>query len=200
LLAWTLGIVLLVVYFGIRGSQTSAAREGVEQFQRARSLSWASPDQSLWSPERVQAWKQSLRVSKSPPLGVLRIPRIRLEVPILEGTDDVSLDRGVGHIGGTALPGASGNMGIAGHRDGFFRGLKDVAPGDAIDLETPAGTDRYVIESIFLVEPKDVWILDPSPSPKITLVTCFPFYYVGSAPQRYIVTASPEPSARPQVP
>jgi sortase A len=91
-------------------------------------------------------------------------------------------------------------MGIAGHRDGFFRGLKDVAPGDAIDVETLGRTDRYLIESIFLVEPKDVWILDPSPSPKITLVTCFPFYYVGSAPQRYIVTASPEPSARPQVP
>jgi sortase A len=192
-LAWTVGLLLLATYFGIRDGQTSAARHGLADFQRARWLSWTSPDQSLWSPERVRAWQVSLAASKAAPMAVLRIPSLKLEVPILEGTDDATLDRGVGHIAGTALPGVAGNLGIAGHRDGFFRVLKDITAGDTIEVETLAGTKRYVVESLFLVYPKDVWVLEPAQTSQVTLVTCFPFYYQGSAPQRFIVRAVPAP-------
>ena len=123
------------------------------------------------------------------PLGVLRIPHIRLEVPVLPGTGDAALDRGVGHIEGTAHPGTDGNSGIAGHRDGFFRGLKDVTPGDAIELATVRGTDVYRVDRIWVVDPEDVSVLDPTPTRALTLVTCYPFYFVGSAPKRFIVRA-----------
>ena len=120
---------------------------------------------------------------------MLRIPKIRLEVAVLPGTDDRTLDRAVGHIEDTALPGADGNSGLAGHRDGFFRGLKDIAPGDAIVLETLQGTEAYVVERTWIVNPEDVSVLDPTPTRSLTLVTCYPFYFVGSAPQRFIVRA-----------
>ena len=149
----------------------------------------AAPDLTLWSPQRIAAWQNTRAESGPTPLAVLRIPRIHLEAPLLEGTSDKTLDRGVGHIEETATPGANGNSGIAGHRDGFFRGLKDVAVGDAIELETLHETQRYTIERIWIVNPEDVSVLDPTPVPSITLVTCYPFYFVGSAPQRYIVRA-----------
>src|SRR5215813_7568458 len=212
LLAWTLGLLALALYFGIRARQKAAARTELRSFEQARStlaretpfagppLKWGEPDRSLWSPERVKAWRLSLAASTAPALAVLKIPKIHLEVPVLEGTDDTILDRGVGHIEGTALPGGPGNLGIAGHRDGFFRGLKDISPGDRITLETLGGSSEYVIEKVFLVKPDDVWILDDSASPELTLVTCFPFYYVGSAPQRYIVKARREAIAPPAPP
>jgi sortase A len=151
----------------------------------------ATPDWSLWSPVRVSAW---LKVSSEPgpaPLAVLRIPRIQLEVPVLPGTDDRTLDRGLGHIEDTALPGTDGNSGIAGHRDGFFRGLKDIVPGDTIELDTLDGKETYRVDQTWVVDPEDVSVLDPtSPSTRVlTLVTCYPFYFVGSAPSRFIVRA-----------
>ena len=88
------------------------------------------------------------------------------------------------------VPGQSGNVGIAGHRDGFFRGLKDVSAGDVLEVESLSGTDRYVIESITIVSPDRVDVLAPTAIPTVTLVTCFPFYYVGNAPKRYIVRAA----------
>jgi sortase A len=218
ILAWTLGLALIALYFGIRARNSAAAKSELRRFEQLRAqasqpathsappldaapslapaleperpLSWSTPDQSLWSPERVRAWQVSETGSAAAPLAVLRIPKIHLEVPVLEGTDDVTLDRGAGHIEGTALPSSPGNLGIAGHRDGFFRGLKDIGIGDRIELETVRGFDGYVIENIWLVKPDDVWVLDFTDTPQLTLVTCYPFYYVGSAPQRYIVRAS----------
>ena len=125
---------------------------------------------------------------------MLRIPKLRLEVPILPGTDDRTLDRAVGHIEDTAAPGADGNSGIAGHRDGFFRGLKDIAPGDVIELDTLDGKQIYRVERTWVVDPEDVSVLDPTPSRALTLVTCYPFYYVGPAPQRFIVRAVQVPA------
>jgi sortase A len=147
-------------------------------------------DFSLWSPKRTQAYKDSLANKTDLPLAVLRIPRINLEVPVYNNTDDLTLDRGVGRILGTARVGAVGNLGIAGHRDGFFRGLKDLASHDEIDLVLTGRSDVYEVENIRIVNPEDVSVLAPTPAPTLTLVTCFPFYFVGSAPQRYIVTAS----------
>jgi len=120
---------------------------------------------------------------------VLRIPKIQLEVPVLDGTDDRTLDRAVGYIGGTAQPGTAGNVGIAGHRDGFFRGLKDIAAGDVIEVDTRERTDVYRVERTWVVKPEEVSVLDQTPTPTLTLVTCYPFYFIGSAPRRFIVRA-----------
>ena len=147
-------------------------------------------DFRLWDQRRFQAYRDSLAAQSGAPLGVLRISKIHLEAPVLDGTDDGTLNRGVGRIAGTARPGEQGNIGIAGHRDGFFRGLKDVATGDAIELKTLEGTDTYVVDRIQIVTPDNVDVLRPGPVPLVTLVTCYPFYFVGSAPKRYIVTAS----------
>lgn len=149
-----------------------------------------------WSVKRVQAYKDSFLDKAVRPLAVLRIPKIHLEVPVFNGTDDRILNHGVGRIVGTAQLGAGGNLGIAGHRDGFFRGLKDVARGDVIELARPSQTDFYVIDGIQIVQPENVSVLDPTPSPSLTLVTCFPFYYVGSAPQRFVVKASLKSSSQ----
>ena len=147
-------------------------------------------DFSLWSEKRIMAYEQSLAEHIDPPLAVLRISKVHLEVPVLEGTDDLVLNRGVGHIAGTVQPGEDGNIGIAGHRDGFFRVLKDVGPGDTLELATPSHTDTYIVDQIVLVRPDDVSVLQPRSVSSLTLVTCYPFYYVGSAPERYIVQAS----------
>ena len=156
-------------------------------------------DTSLWSDKRIRAYNESLGHAFGTPLAVLSIPKIHLEVPVFDGTDDVTLDRGVGRITGTARPGQVGNLGIAGHRDGFFRGLKDVTTGDEIKLALPEGEATYVVDQITVVNPQDVSVLQPRPVSSITLVTCFPFYFVGSAPERYIVSASLRAEAQPAV-
>jgi len=144
---------------------------------------------TLWDPKRVQEYLSSAKLIASQPLAVLRIPKIDLEVPVYNDTDDLTLNRGVGRIIGTAQVGGRGNLGIAGHRDGFFRGLKDLAVGDEIYIDRTGQTDIYAIASIEIVSPTDVSVLKATQLPSITLVTCYPFYYVGSAPQRYIVHA-----------
>jgi sortase A len=189
--AWMVGLALLALYVGTRAHQADAARGGVREFARLRGLAWGTPNRSLWSPERVRAWEQSLRGATAQPLAILRIRRLGLEVPVYEGTDDVTLDRGAGHIDGTPAPGASGNVGIAGHRDGFFRVFKDLVAGDVFEVETLSRTDRYFVEKILIVAPEDVWVLDSTDGPRLTLVTCYPFYYTGSAPRRFIVRAVP---------
>jgi sortase A len=155
-----------------------------------------SPDRSLWSPERVRAFEETLSRDDGIPLAVLRVPKIGLEVPVLEGTDNTALNRGVGHIAHTPPPGEPGNVGVAGHRDGFFRGLKDVSEGDAIEVETLRARQRYTIRSISIVSPDRVDVLNPTEEPTLTLVTCYPFYYVGDAPQRYIVQATLDATGR----
>jgi len=148
------------------------------------------PDFRFWSANRIEAYQVSLTATIPPPLGVLRIPDINLEVPVLEGTDDLTLNRAVGHIEHTAALGANGNAGIAGHRDGFFRALKDVHIGDTMDLYTEKGNSRYLVDEIVIVPPEDVSVLAPRSRPALTLVTCYPFYFVGNAPLRYVVSAT----------
>jgi sortase A len=194
-IAWTVGVLCLAAYAVIRIAGAAGTRRELARFEKLRReppvarLEAGEPDLALWSPERVQAWRQTLKQDSAPPLAVLKIPKIRLEVPVLDGTDEWTLNRGVGHIAGTALPDSNGNFGIAGHRDGFFRGLKDIARGDSLELDTPRGRESYVVEDIRIVNPEDVWVLAGTPDRTITLVTCYPFYFVGSAPQRYIVRA-----------
>jgi len=198
--AWTFGLVCLVTYGALYIDGAAGARHEMERFtvlQAAALQQPPAPDLSLWDPQRITAWRRALSEPVPPPLAVLRIPKIRLEVPVLRGTDDVTLNRAVGHIDDTALPGTDGNSGIAGHRDGFFRGLKDIEPEDAIELDTLRGKEVYRVERTWVVDPDDVSVLDPAPARSLTLVTCYPFYYVGPAPQRYIVRAVRADTAPP---
>ena len=147
-------------------------------------------DFSLWAAKRIQAYKSSLLNASGLPLGVLEIDKVKIRVPVFNGTDDLTLNRGVGRIVGTAMPGDAGNVGIAGHRDGFFRGLKDISVGDKIDLVMTTEIITYVVDQIEIVSPADVHVLEPRSTSSLTLVTCYPFYFVGDAPQRFIVHAS----------
>lgn len=122
-------------------------------------------------------------------VGRLEIPRIGVSVMVVEGADDSQLKRAVGHIPGTALPGEPGNVGIAGHRDTFFRPLRFIHRDDTITLSTLRSEYRYRVVSTQVVGPEDVQVLNPTGRDSLTLVTCFPFYYVGSAPKRFIVRA-----------
>jgi sortase A len=172
------------------------AESSVTEDQK-QHLDVSPADFSLWSEKRIEDYEESLVEHIGPPLAILRVAKIHLEVPVLDGTDDLILNRGVGRIAGTARVGSSDNIGIAGHRDGFFRGLKDLAVGDTMDLVTPSRTETYVVDKIQIVDPKDVSVLRPAKVPSLTLVTCYPFYFIGSAPQRYIVHASIADSAQP---
>jgi sortase A len=200
----TVGVALLAFYVLARVQGSRASRVAMERFRESAAVT--SPDAgapvsqpplpdsavdfALWNPKRIAAYKSSLSAKTDLPIAILRIPKINLEVPVFNDTDDLTLNRGVGRILGTARIGQPGNLGIAGHRDGFFRGLKDVGPHDVVELIQPGRTDEYTIEGIKIVSPDDVSVLAPTSTNTLTLVTCFPFYYIGNAPQRYIVTAS----------
>jgi len=199
------GTTLLVVYAAAQVDAGHAREQGLAAFAQARSEQHAAatapaartsieysskPDQSLWGETRIAAYGDSLSVHRATPLGVLTIPSVSLEAPIFDGTSELTLNRGVGRIDGTADVGTTGNLGIAGHRDGFFRPLKDVHVGDAIDVESLDGTTRYRVTELLVVDPTDVYVLEPTDTATLTLVTCYPFYFVGEAPQRYIVKAA----------
>jgi sortase A len=187
--SWTIGLVSLMVWGAFQIGVAQSSERDVRRFAALRSGMVTAPDLSLWSPHRVLAWRKTMSETFPAPLAVLRVEKLGLEVAVLPGTDDRTLDRGVGHIEDTASPGSDGNSGIAGHRDGFFRGLKDIAAGDAIEIDTLDGTVVYHVERTWVVEPEDVSVLDPTPASSLTLVTCYPFYFIGSAPQRFIVRA-----------
>lgn len=128
-------------------------------------------------------------------VGRIEIPRLRVSAVVKAGSDARTLQLAVGHIPGTALPGEPGNVGLAGHRDTFFRRLRDIRADDEIRVTTPDGVYAYRVERTVVVEPADVWVLDPTEEPTLTLVTCYPFTFVGSAPQRFIVRATGASSA-----
>ena len=122
-------------------------------------------------------------------IGRIEIPRLLLSAVVVEGVDKTTLRRAVGHIPGTALPGQPGNVGVAGHRDTFFRTLKDLRIKDTIQFSTLKGIFKYEVESLRVVERHNVGVLAQSGENVLTMVTCYPFYYVGSAPQRWVVRA-----------
>ncbi len=195
------GLTLLAIYGTVRIYSRVSSRAALRQFAAADknaekpgapgdSPARGEVDFSLWSDKRVAAYRRSLGLVFDEPAAVLSIPSLQLEVPVFEGTDELILNRGVGRIIGTAAFGQPGNVGIAGHRDGFFRCLKDIRIGDRIELATHVGKTAYAVESIDIVTPEDVSVLQPRERPVITLVTCYPFWFVGDAPRRYIVRAS----------
>jgi sortase A len=122
-------------------------------------------------------------------IGRMEIPRLGLSVIVMEGTSTGTLRHAVGHIAGTVLPGQLGNTGISGHRDTFFRPLRNIKANDLITLRTAAGEYRYRVTATSVVDPDDVAVLDNGENEALTLVTCYPFYFVGPAPKRFIVRA-----------
>lgn len=135
--------------------------------------------------------KHPSRSSLSPGAWVARLeaPSVGLAATVIEGSSDQMLARAAGHIEDTALPGEPGNVGIAGHRDTTFRAVRGLRAGDPLTLTTTNGVFHYEIERTFIVEPTDVYVLDPTSTPSLTLVTCYPFTFIGHAPKRYIVRA-----------
>jgi sortase A len=131
----------------------------------------------------------SRRLPAGTVIGRVEIPRLGVSTIVRAGTDARTLRLAIGHIEGTALPGDRGNVGLAGHRDTFFRRLRDIRHGDRIRFVTPGGTFTYRVARTDIVWPSDVWVLDETADAVLTLVTCYPFSYVGSAPQRFIVRA-----------
>jgi sortase A len=183
--AWVVGVTLLGVYGGMRLWAEESRAQAVEEFH---ALSAPAPDQSLWSQKRVAAYSEAQRAGDAPQ-ALLRIPKLTLEVPVYGDTSDLNLDRGAGHIPGTSALAREGNAGIAAHRDGFFRKLKDVQLGMDLFLESGGKTLRYRVVEMQIVTPQESAVLAPTEKPSITLVTCYPFYFVGTAPQRFIVRA-----------
>ncbi len=213
-----LGIVLLGLYVASDVTAEISSRAALRDFKSAQTANQSSTetaerapskdgvrtsesvDTSRWSGNRIQSYLGSLRAKKESAIGVLKIPRLHLEVPIFEGTDGLTLNRGVGHIVGTAALGGSGNAGIAGHRDGFFRSLKDIAIGDEIELLSAVRVLHYEVQKIEVVTPSQTEVLADRGNPTLTLVTCFPFYFDGNAPERFIVWARPAISIGQLVP
>ena len=135
-------------------------------------------------------------VQRGKVLGQFEVPRLKLSYVLLEGTDNRTLDKSIGHVVGTGLPGESGNISIAGHRNTHFRKLEWIRRGDEIVLTSPRGQYRYQVEWLRLFRPDDIEVIDAGHGPAVTLITCFPFEYVGSAPLLYIVRALPDDETR----
>jgi sortase A len=194
-LSFALGALCAALFVLAQTDRSVATASALNAFSELRRTALAQPpDQSMWSAQRQAGYRESLAEELEAPPGVLEIPSLKLTVPIFAGTSELELNRGVGWIEGTAMPGEDGNVGLAGHRDGYFRKLKDLKLGDAIEVQSADRTMRYRVSSLEIVEPTDVSVLDPTDAPSITLVTCYPFYYVGSAPQRYIVRGTLDPT------
>lgn len=176
---WTLGFLILgyclYVWLQAKRYQVQGNREVDVQFTRPRAISRRPPTEAPYSYGSL--------------VGRLEIPRLKISVIAFEGTDGPVLDRGAGHLIGSALPGDTGNSVFAAHRDTFFRELRNIHKDDLITTVTSKGSRRYRVEAIDIVEPSETRVLDPTQEPVLTLVTCYPFYYVGNAPQRFIVRA-----------
>jgi sortase A len=137
----------------------------------------------------VEGSRETAAIASGAPLARLRLPRLDLAVMVAEGTGEEVLRRAVGHLAGSDLPGDSGHVVLAGHRDTFFRPLEAAEVGDIVEIDTGVESLAYRVSWIRVVEPTDVWVLEDPGYPALTLVTCYPFHYVGDAPQRFIVRA-----------
>lgn len=129
------------------------------------------------------------RPAQGDKIGTLTIPSLKMSLPIYEGTEEKELEKGVGHYAGSVLPGEADNCVLSGHRDTVFSGLQSLKKGDSINVKTSAGTFTYRIRKIRIVEKEDTTVIVPRPAATLTLTTCYPFTYIGSAPQRYIISA-----------
>jgi sortase A len=183
------GAMALLVFLFVCGEAYLFQESASRYFQSEVNASMARVQEG----DRKPSWEkwphrsQPLRIDSL--IGNLSIPRLRISVMVLEGAEDQTLRIAAGHVPHTALPGRAGNVVIAAHRDTFFRPLRNVRPNDILALSTAWGSYRYRVESTSIVKPDRVDVMNPTPSPTLTLITCYPFYYVGAAPLRFVVRA-----------
>jgi len=175
------GALLLGSYFWLRHQADAAQRQAQQSIDRIVTGRPTDSTPATNSPQR------GLR--RGDVVGELTVPRLHLSVMVFEGDDGRILRLGAGHIPRTALPAQGGNVGIAAHRDTYFRPLRFIRPNDTISLKTPRGTLHYTVTNTEIVQPSEVEVLAKAPDRDLTLVTCYPFYYVGGAPKRFIVHA-----------
>lgn len=166
-----------------------------KEAKQAKSSEPAALPPAVADPESVRLERLRAAGPEGSPLGRIEIRTLGVEVMILEGVKPRTLRRAVGHIPGTALPGQPGNVALAGHRDTFFRSLRDIPQDTEITLTTLHGTYRYRVDSTTVVEPQAVEVLADSPDATLTLVTCYPFDFIGHAPKRFIVRARKIPGS-----
>jgi sortase A len=188
------GIAALTAYGLLELDQVRGQADLREQFARAEALESGAPREPLPAELPGDALRSEPQPLESEPqgraLGRLTSERIGLDVIIAEGVDHATLRRAAGHIPGTARLDGEGNIGVAAHRDTFFRPLRHIQEGDVLEIETHRDHYRYRVEWTAVVNPSDVRFLETSSASELTLVTCFPFYYVGPAPRRFIVRAT----------
>lgn len=204
---WGLGLALVLTWlattlwaeFGHRWALAAfeQSRPGValaappasSELLQQPGLIYGPPDQTGWSAERIRQYAEARWDVPLTPEAVVRIRSLGLEVPVFPGATEANMTRGAGRIVGSPRFGEPGNVSISSHRDGFFRRLKDIQVGDEIVVDTRDATYRYVVEEIRVTEPGDTVVLWPGDVPELTLVTCYPFNFIGRAPQRYVVRA-----------
>lgn len=184
-----LGFVLIAGYAVAHIDRTLQRSASLEAFEAAQAKVLPPEARADWSEEFTKSYEESLAREAGETVGILRIDALGIEVPVFDSTDEIALNRGAGHIAGSTLPGDYGNVGIAGHRDGFFRKLKDIEPGMSIRLLSLDGWQEFEVTRVSIVDPLDVSVLSPTGEPELTLVTCYPFYFVGPAPDRFIASA-----------
>lgn len=200
-LFWIVGGVLLlpfILHQGIILSYNSSPASQVAHLVSRPAAPNAAPrateeprdlvDISQWAGNRAGARTELIALIDRP-VAILSIPALKMEVPVFNDLGEVALTLGAGLIPGTADVDGSGNIGLASHRDGHFRHLKNVSSGDLLLLNTARGIRHYRVAEVRVVNPNDTWVLDQGDLSSITLVTCYPFHFVGSAPQRYVVSA-----------
>jgi len=186
-----LGGAILIALAGFAWFGGAAhSRLAVADFEQIKDMAVPAADQRNWSEQRKAAHQQALSREAGDTLAILRIESAGIEVPVFDSTSKTALNRGSGHVAGTALPGTHGNIAIAGHRDGFFRSLQNISVGTEIELSTLHGQQKFRVAEILIVDPLDVSVLDSGDETMITLITCYPFYFVGPAPERFIVRAT----------
>lgn len=187
-----LGIVFFVISSLV--SPVSASAEPVATSEKTNTVELSMkgfvPDKTDWS-EKASAKYEKTKDGGGVPMAMLSIERLNLKAPVYPGTRKITLDRGLGWIEGTANPDEVGNIAISGHRDGFFRPLKDIEVGDVIEMLTVEKTQKFEVVDIRIVDVFEVSVLDPADTTILTLITCYPFYFQGYAPDRYIVRATP---------
>ena len=198
---WIAGIALIVTYLSATAGLENHRKQGIELFAQARAAELVNQRADDRPPGAQAMSGQDGSVAESPtvpastadtsalPIAILRMASVGLEVPVYSDISELNLSRGAGWIEGTAAPNSGGNMAVAAHRDRYFRALKDVQLGDILELESLAGSGEFQVSRIVIVDPDDVSVLDDTLAPTVTLVTCYPFYFIGNAPQRYIVQA-----------
>jgi sortase A len=162
-----------------------------EIYQRYESWKFASKIDTIDLIERAPVVAEPVDLTEGGLIGKLDIPQVGISVMVLQGVEENTLHLGAGHVPGTPLPGGEGNSVIAGHRDTFFRKLQGIRAGDRIQFSTVRETSEYVVESTEIVEPDETRVLEPSGITELTLISCYPFYFVGAAPHRFIVHALP---------